>query len=109
MVSLTKIADELILDGELGARLNEMVPVPCVPKTNGEIPSIDDAMSDHERLLAILELYDLVEAAADAYGVKIFVITSFKDTCYIEILPQTLMPDIMIFLSFWAEVHYNSM
>lgn len=22
------------------------------------------------------------------YGVKIFVITSFKDTCYIEILPQ---------------------
>lgn len=23
------------------------------------------------------------------YGVKIFVITSYKDTCYIEILPET--------------------
>ncbi|KAL2533915.1 Cysteine proteinases superfamily protein [Abeliophyllum distichum] len=176
---LLMIADEFTLDGELGRRLNEMVPVPHVPKINGEIPSADDAMSDHERLLARLELYDLVElkisgdgncqfrslsdqiyrtpnhhesvreqvvnqlksnrqlyenyvpmayddylkkmsktgewgdhvtlqAAADTYGVKIFVITSFKDTCYIEILPQTLKSNRMIFLSFWAEVHYNS-
>ncbi|CAI9780064.1 unnamed protein product [Fraxinus pennsylvanica] len=174
-----EIEDESTLDGEWGRRLNEMVPVPHVPKINGEIPSADDAMSDHERLLARLNLYDLVElkvsgdgncqfrslsdqvygtpdhhklvreqvvnqlksyrelyenyvpmgyddylkkmsktgewgdhvtlqAAADAYGVKIFVITSFKDTCYIEILPQTLKSNRMIFLSFWAEVHYNS-
>ncbi|XP_022874181.1 OTU domain-containing protein DDB_G0284757-like [Olea europaea var. sylvestris] len=156
-----------------------MVPVPHIIKINGEIPSADDAMSDHERLISRLELYDVVEvkisgdgncqfhslsdqmyrtpehhksvreqivcqlkshgelyenyvpmayddylmkmskirewgdhvtlqAAADTYGVKIFVITSFKDTCYIKILPQTLMTKRMIFLSFWAEVHYNS-
>lgn len=77
------------------------------------------------------------------FGVKIFVITSFKDTCSIEILPQVqksnrskipilnsfqqsgtfdhsssvffLIEGLMstlscavIFLSFWAEVHYNS-
>ncbi|XP_022842705.1 OTU domain-containing protein DDB_G0284757-like isoform X3 [Olea europaea var. sylvestris] len=170
---------ESTLDSELGRRLNEMIPVPHVPKINGEIPSADDAMSDHERMLARLELYDLVEreisgdgncqfrslsdqiyrtpkhhklvreqvlyqlmsyrelyenyvpmayddylkkmsktgewgdhvtlqAAADTYGVKIFVITSFRDTCYIEILPNTLKSNRMIFLSFWAEVHYNS-
>ncbi|CAI9766190.1 unnamed protein product [Fraxinus pennsylvanica] len=170
---------ESTLDSELGRRLNEMIPVPHVPKINGEIPSADDAMSDHERLLARLELYDLVElkisgdgncqfrslsdqiyrtpehhqfvreqvvnqlmsyrelyenyvpmayedylkkmsktgewgdhitlqAAADTYGFKIFVITSFKDTCYIEILPNTLKSNKIIFLSFWAEVHYNS-
>lgn len=29
-----------------------------------------------------------LQAAADSYGVKIFVITSFRDTCYIEILPN---------------------
>ncbi|XP_022986159.1 OTU domain-containing protein DDB_G0284757-like isoform X2 [Cucurbita maxima] len=29
-----------------------------------------------------------LQAAADTYGVKIFMITSFKDTCYIEILPN---------------------
>ncbi|KAK6926753.1 hypothetical protein RJ641_008472 [Dillenia turbinata] len=42
------------------------------------------------------------------YGVKIFVITSFKDTCYIEILPNVKRSRRVIFLSFWAEVHYNS-
>ncbi|KAJ0100759.1 hypothetical protein Patl1_06056 [Pistacia atlantica] len=42
------------------------------------------------------------------YGVKIFVITSFKDTCYIEILPHVPKSARIIFLSFWAEVHYNS-
>ncbi|GFP97010.1 otu domain-containing protein ddb_g0284757 [Phtheirospermum japonicum] len=49
-----------------------------------------------------------LQAAADCYGIKIFVITSFKDTCYIEILPQTEKSNRIIFLSFWAEVHYNS-
>ena len=79
------------------------------------------------------------------FGIKIFVVTSFKDTCYIEILPQTeqksnrsklcfkhfvsfrfvssllnsskmindacsisSVSNAAIFLSFWAEVHYNS-
>ncbi|KAK9940078.1 hypothetical protein M0R45_016753 [Rubus argutus] len=63
-----------------------------------------------------------LQAAADLYGVKIFVITSFKDTCYIEILPSaervetSLLPELLVIvimllvicLSFWAEVHYNS-
>lgn len=70
------------------------------------------------------------------FGVRMFVITSFKDTCYIEILPHfqksnrrklltianilSFNPKIsdtidscvgfwsVICLSFWAEVHYNS-
>lgn len=174
-----QIEHESILDGEVGKRLNQMTAVPHVPKINGEIPSIDEATSDHQRLLNRLQLYDLVElkilgdgncqfrslsdqiyrtpehhkfvreqvinqlnsqpelyenyipmtydeylkkmsrsgewgdnitlqAAADRYGVKIFVITSFKDTCYIEILPRTPKSNRIIFLSFWAEVHYNS-
>ncbi|XP_078182526.1 OVARIAN TUMOR DOMAIN-containing deubiquitinating enzyme 12-like isoform X4 [Carex rostrata] len=49
-----------------------------------------------------------LQAAADTYGVKIFVLTSFKDTCYIEILPKVEKSKRVIFLSFWAEVHYNS-
>ncbi|KAA8539280.1 hypothetical protein F0562_025972 [Nyssa sinensis] len=176
---LPEIADESTLDGEVEKRLNQMVPVPHVPKINGEIPSIDEATSDHQRLLDRLCLYDLVElkvrgdgncqfralsdqiyrttehhkfvrqevvdqlkshrdmyegyvpmsyddylkkisktgewgdhvtlqAAADSYGVKIFILTSFKDTCYIEILPHIQKSKRTIFLSFWAEVHYNS-
>ncbi|XP_044506517.1 OVARIAN TUMOR DOMAIN-containing deubiquitinating enzyme 9-like isoform X1 [Mangifera indica] len=150
-----------------------------VPRINGEIPSIDEATLDHQRLLERLLVYDLVEckvqgdgncqfralsdqiyrtpdhhefvrqqvvnqlksypemyegyvpmaygdylekmsksgewgdhvtlqAASDLYGVKIFVITSFKDTCYIEILPNVERSNRVIYLSFWAEVHYNS-
>ncbi|OWM68912.1 OVARIAN TUMOR DOMAIN-containing deubiquitinating enzyme 12-like isoform X1 [Punica granatum] len=174
-----ELADEYAYDGEVGKRLNQMVPVPHVPRINGEIPSVDEATLDHQRLLGRLQLYGLVEhkvqgdgncqfralsdqiyripehhefvrqqivnqlkshpeiyegyvpmaydeylekmsmngewgdhvtlqAAADLYGVKIFVITSFKDTCYIEILPSDQRSKRVIFLSFWAEVHYNS-
>ncbi|KAF6167782.1 hypothetical protein GIB67_027560 [Kingdonia uniflora] len=149
-----ELMDESGLDGEVGKRLNQMVSIPHIPKINGEIPSVDEATSDHQRLLDRLQLYDLVElkiqgdgncqlkshpefyegyvpmayddylkkisrsgewgdhvtlqAAADSYGVKIFVITSFKDTCYIEILPNCQKSKRVIFLSFWAEVHYNS-
>ncbi|CAL5350958.1 unnamed protein product [Camellia sinensis] len=174
-----EIADDSALDGEVGKRLHEIIPVPHVPRINGEIPTIDEATSDHQRLLDRLQLYDLVEhkikgdgncqfralsdqfyrtsklhryvrkqvvnqlkshremyegyvpmeygdylkkmsksgewgdhvtlqAAADSYGVKIFVVTSFKDTCSIEILPKVQNSNRVIFLSFWAEVHYNS-
>uniref|UniRef100_A0A5B7AWF5 ubiquitinyl hydrolase 1 n=1 Tax=Davidia involucrata TaxID=16924 RepID=A0A5B7AWF5_DAVIN len=174
-----ELTDEYALDGEVGKRLNQMVPIPHVPRINGEIPSVDEATLDHQRLLDRLQLYQLVEfkvqgdgncqfralsdqiyrtpehhkfvrqqivnqlesypeiyegyvpmaygdylkkmsesgqwgdhvtlqAAADSYGLKIFVITSFKDTCYIEILPNVQRSERVISLSFWAEVHYNS-
>ncbi|XP_028776073.1 uncharacterized protein LOC114732862 isoform X2 [Neltuma alba] len=166
------------LNDEVGRRLSQMTPIPHVPRINGDIPSIDEATSDHQRLLDRLQLYDFVErkvpgdgncqfhalsdqlygtpehhsvvrrqavnqlkshqiyegyvpmeygeylekmsksgewgdhvtlqAVADSYGVKIFLITSFKDTCCIEILPHFEKPKRVIFLSFWAEVHYNS-
>lgn len=166
-------------DDEVGKRLNQLASIPHVPKVNGEIPSLDEATLDHQRLLDRLQLYQLVEskvqgdgncqfralsdqvyrttehhqfvrqqivnqlklhadiyegyvpmayddylknmakvgewgdhvtlqAAADLYGIKVFVITSFKDTCYIEIVPSILRSNRVIFLSFWAEVHYNS-
>ncbi|CAH8305051.1 unnamed protein product [Eruca vesicaria subsp. sativa] len=167
------------LDSEVGKRLNQMIPIAHVPKINGDLPSEDEQISDHERLFQRLQLYGLVEnkiqgdgncqfrslsdqlyrssdhhdfvreqvvnqlaynremyegyvpmpytdylktmkrngewgdhvtlqAAADWYGVRMFVITSFKDTCYIEILPHLQKSNRLICLSFWAEVHYNS-
>uniref|UniRef100_A0A0E0NMX1 ubiquitinyl hydrolase 1 n=1 Tax=Oryza rufipogon TaxID=4529 RepID=A0A0E0NMX1_ORYRU len=171
--------DSFPMDEEVGKRFYPMVPVPHVPKINGEIPSVDEATMDHERLTERLRLYELVEhkvkgdgncqfralsdqlyqspdhhefvrqqimsqlksnrdaydgyvpmayddylekvsqngewgdhvtlqAAADKYGVKIFVMTSFKDTCYIEIQPKVQKSNKVVLLSFWAEVHYNS-
>ncbi|XP_022746001.1 OTU domain-containing protein DDB_G0284757-like isoform X2 [Durio zibethinus] len=179
MLQIDIIDQSSVLDGEVEKRLNDMVAIPHVPKINGEIPSVDEEISDHQRLLDRLQLYGLAEykvqgdgncqfrslsdqlyrsqdhhkfvrqqvvsqiksnpkmyegyvpmaygdylkkmskngewgdhvtlqAAADSYGVKIFVLTSFKDTSYIEILPHTQKSERIIFLSFWAEVHYNS-
>ncbi|URE38671.1 OTU-like cysteine protease [Musa troglodytarum] len=177
---LLELADDSsTLDGEVCKRLNHMTSIPHVPRINKELPSVDEEISDHQRLLERLRLYDLVDlkvqgdgncqfralsdqlyrspeyhtfvrqqvvdqlrshpeiydgyvpmsyddylknmskngewgdhvtlqAAADSYGVKIFILTSFKDTCYIEILPSVEKSKRVVCLSFWAEVHYNS-
>ncbi|KAL5565752.1 hypothetical protein UlMin_028916 [Ulmus minor] len=173
------LIEEFGLDGEVGKKLNQMVPIPHVPRINGEMPSVDEATLDHQRLMDRLQLFEWVErkvkgdgncqfralsdqiyrtpvhhkfvrqqivtqlksnpeiyegyvpmayadylqkmsksgewgdhvtlqAAADSYGVKIFVMTSFKETSYIEIIPNVERSSKVICLSFWAEVHYNS-
>ncbi|KAK6926754.1 OTU domain [Dillenia turbinata] len=63
-----ELTDEYALDGEVGKRLNTMVPVPHVPRINGEIPSVDEATLDHQRLLDRLQLYDLVELKVQGDG-----------------------------------------
>ncbi|KAH9301800.1 hypothetical protein KI387_013383, partial [Taxus chinensis] len=57
-----KLLDEFsAFDGEVGRRLTQMYSVPHVPRINGDIPTVDEATSDHQRLLDRLELYDLRE------------------------------------------------
>ncbi|KAF3949068.1 hypothetical protein CMV_025008 [Castanea mollissima] len=51
LLHIFDIADESSLDGEVGKRLNQMVPVPHVPKTIEKIPTVDEEISDHQRLL----------------------------------------------------------
>ncbi|GFZ14731.1 cysteine proteinases superfamily protein [Actinidia rufa] len=70
---LPEIADESVLDGEVGKRLNQMVPIPHVPKTNGEIPSADEEISDHQRLLESFDdhlqcLIDHLQGSIDSVG-----------------------------------------
>uniref|UniRef100_A0A0A9DMH8 Uncharacterized protein n=1 Tax=Arundo donax TaxID=35708 RepID=A0A0A9DMH8_ARUDO len=43
------------------------------------------------------------------FGAKICLLTSFRDTCLIEIVPRDLTPTKELWLSFWCEVHYNSL
>ncbi|XP_048629968.1 OVARIAN TUMOR DOMAIN-containing deubiquitinating enzyme 12 isoform X2 [Brassica napus] len=49
-----------------------------------------------------------LQAAADRFAAKICLLTSFRDTCFIEIMPQDQAPK-QLWLSFWSEVHYNSL
>ncbi|XP_034695983.1 OVARIAN TUMOR DOMAIN-containing deubiquitinating enzyme 11 isoform X2 [Vitis riparia] len=144
---------------KLGKRLSHLNSIPHTPRVNGEIPDVNDATLDHERLAERLATYDLAElqiegdgncqfraladqlfrnpdyhkhvrkkvvkqlkhfrklyesyvpmkyrsylkqmkksgewgdhltlqAAADRFGAKICLITSFRDTCFIEINPR---------------------
>ncbi|XP_029129658.1 uncharacterized protein LOC109810608 isoform X3 [Cajanus cajan] len=131
-----EISDESSLDGEVGKRLNRMVPIPFRSLSDQLYRSSDHHKFVREQIIEQLkshpEIYAgyvpgaysdylkkmsksgewgdhvTLQAAADWYGIKIFVITSYKDTCYIEINPQIQKSGRVICLSFWAEVHYNS-
>ncbi|XP_048127930.1 OVARIAN TUMOR DOMAIN-containing deubiquitinating enzyme 12 isoform X2 [Rhodamnia argentea] len=50
-----------------------------------------------------------LQAAADKFAAKICLLTSFRDTCFIEIMPRSQAPKREFWLSFWSEVHYNSL
>ncbi|PKI52532.1 hypothetical protein CRG98_027104 [Punica granatum] len=50
-----------------------------------------------------------LQAAADKFAAKICLLTSFRETCFIEIAPQFEAPKREFWLSFWSEVHYNSL
>ncbi|GFQ07777.1 hypothetical protein PHJA_002921700 [Phtheirospermum japonicum] len=45
-----------------------------------------------------------LQAAADKFEVKIYLVTSFRDTGYIEILTKDKSPSRELWLSFWSEV-----
>ncbi|KAJ8759736.1 hypothetical protein K2173_009837 [Erythroxylum novogranatense] len=165
---------------KLGKRLSHLNSIPHTPRVNGEIPDVNDATVDHERLSERLATYDLTElqiagdgncqfraladqlfgdpdhhkyvrrqvvkqlkhfkklyegyvpmnyksylkqmkksgewgdhvtlqAAADRFGAKICLVTSFRDTSYVEIMPNGKNPTKEVWLSFWSEVHYNSL
>lgn len=172
--------DNSAAPGTLGKRLSHLDSIPHTPRINGEIPDVNDATLDHERLSERLATYGLAElqiegdgncqfraladqlfrspdyhkhvrkqvikqlkhfqklyegyvpmkyksylkkmkksgewgdhitlqAAADRFGAKICLVTSFRDTCYIEIIPKDKNPYRELWLSFWSEVHYNSL
>ncbi|GAA0138751.1 cysteine protease [Lithospermum erythrorhizon] len=50
-----------------------------------------------------------LQAAADKFAAKICLLTSFRDTSFIVITPQSQAPQRELWLSFWSEVHYNSL
>ncbi|KAJ0260809.1 OTU domain-containing protein [Hirschfeldia incana] len=49
-----------------------------------------------------------LQAAADTFGVKIVVITSEKEVDSMEIVPKCLTLERVVYLSYLAGVHYNS-
>ncbi|PKA66273.1 hypothetical protein AXF42_Ash006970 [Apostasia shenzhenica] len=108
------LAEENHKAHSLGKRLAHLDSIPLTPRVNGEIPDVDNAMLDHERLSERLAAYGLAELQVEGDGncqfsAKICLLTSFRDSCLIEILPKDKDPLKELWLSFWSEVHYNSL
>ncbi|XP_026385186.1 OTU domain-containing protein DDB_G0284757-like isoform X1 [Papaver somniferum] len=175
-----EMLNDVVVGRKLGKHLSHLDSIPHTPRVNGEIPALDDATLDHERLAERLSKYGLAElqiegdgncqfraladqlfrnpdhhkhvrkqvvkqlkhfktlyesyvpmnyksylkklkrsgewgdhvslqAAADRFEAKICLLTSFRDTCFIEIVPNDKTPSRELWLSFWSEVHYNSL
>ena len=50
-----------------------------------------------------------LQCCADVFGTEIRVLTSYERECVITVDPVAKMCDRTLWLSFWAEVHYNSL
>ena len=105
------VADQLFRDQERHAECRAVVInqlrrasddyAPYVPEDfDAYVDSMakDTAWGDHITL----------QAAADAYGVRMCVISSYRDNFLVEITPKTQRSARVCWISFWAEVHYNS-
>ncbi|KAG6621186.1 hypothetical protein I3842_Q030600 [Carya illinoinensis] len=55
-------------DGRLGKRLSHLDSIPHTPRVNGEIPDVNDATLDHERLSERLVTYGLAELQMEGDG-----------------------------------------
>ncbi|MED6196479.1 OVARIAN TUMOR DOMAIN-containing deubiquitinating enzyme 11 [Stylosanthes scabra] len=61
--------DENFRDGnKLGKRLSHLDSIPHTPRVNGEIPDVNDATLDHERLSERLVTYGLAELQMEGDG-----------------------------------------
>ena len=49
-----------------------------------------------------------LQAASDVYGRRICVLSTYEKNFLIEITPKNMRNPRVLWLSFWAEVHYNS-
>lgn len=52
-----------------------------------------------------------LQAVSDLFGVKVYVLTSFPGSEFIEISPSDgkVRSQRILYVSFWAEIHYNSL
>ncbi|EXC35000.1 hypothetical protein L484_017701 [Morus notabilis] len=68
IASILAEEEEIKAEHRLGKRLSHLDSIPHTPRVNGEIPDVNDATLDHERLAERLATYDLVELQIEGDG-----------------------------------------
>uniref|UniRef100_A0A0E0E566 OTU domain-containing protein n=1 Tax=Oryza meridionalis TaxID=40149 RepID=A0A0E0E566_9ORYZ len=111
----------------LGRRLSQLGSIPHTPRVNGKIPNFDNATLDHERLSERLGNYGLAEFQIEGDGncqFRALADQIFRNPDYHKHVRKLVMKQIWgmggssdftsscrqeLWLSFWCEVHYNSL
>ncbi|KAK6238538.1 hypothetical protein QUC31_004007 [Theobroma cacao] len=68
IASILAEEENLHKDGRLAKRLSHLDSIPHTPRVNGEIPDVNDATLDHERLSERLATYGLAELQIEGDG-----------------------------------------
>ena len=106
------IADQLFRDQERHAECRSVVINQLRRRAEDYSPYVPedyDAYVDAMRRDGCWGDHITLQAAADAYGVRMCVISSYKDNFIVEVRPKTQRSSRVCWISFWAEVHYNSL
>ncbi|CAI5984834.1 unnamed protein product [Closterium sp. NIES-64] len=106
------LADQLFRNANRHAAVRQAVVQQMRAHSECYSPYVPDSFSRYLRHMARNGEWGdhiTLQAAADKYGAKINLITSYPgDQFLIEIFPCQGKPTRELWLSFWAEVHYNS-
>ncbi|RZC43783.1 hypothetical protein C5167_036725 [Papaver somniferum] len=63
-----EMLNDVVVGRKLGKHLSHLDSIPHTPRVNGEIPALDDATLDHERLAERLSKYGLAELQIEGDG-----------------------------------------
>lgn len=105
------VADQLFRDQERHAECRNVVINQLRRSSEDYAPYVPEDFDDYVRAMredAAWGDHVTLQAAADAYGVRMCVISSYKDNFLVEIQPKVQRSSRVCWISFWAEVHYNS-
>lgn len=105
------VADQLFRDQERHAECRNVVINQLRRSSEDYAPYVPENFDDYVRAMredAAWGDHVTLQAAADAYGVRMCVISSYKDNFLVEIQPKVQRSSRVCWISFWAEVHYNS-
>ena len=105
------LADQLFGSPERHSEVRRMVIAQLVRSAEDYEVFVPDDYPDYVRKMARDGEWGdhlTLQAAADVYGRRICILSTYEKNFLIEITPKTMRHPRVLWLSFWAEVHYNS-
>lgn len=105
------LADQLYGNAKKHASVRKAVVAQLKQYGDRYAPYVPDSYSDYVKGMSKNGTWGdhvTLQAAADKYNAKITLITSFKEKFVVEIVPRASRPRLDLWLSYYAECHYNS-